>query len=154
MPARLIPVAGIRGQDEQEIRAASSLLAVMGAVDEFGRALLRDVGAPAGRISTFTEVPLKSSAGTTLRPDGAITVERGKKLWRCLIEVKTGNAPLRVEQVSSYLDIAREHEFDTVLTISNQISGGPDDVPVAVDRRKLRRVNLRHLSCGGSLPRR
>lgn len=48
MPARLIPVAGIRGQDEQEIRAASSLLAVMGAVDEFGRTLLRDVGAPAG----------------------------------------------------------------------------------------------------------
>jgi hypothetical protein len=42
MPARLIPVAGIRGQDEQEIRAASSLLAVMGAVDEFGRVLLKD----------------------------------------------------------------------------------------------------------------
>jgi hypothetical protein len=32
------------------------------------------------------------------------------------------------------------------LTISNQISGGPQDVPVAVDRRKLRRVDLRHLS--------
>ncbi|HEV7770387.1 MAG TPA: hypothetical protein VGO66_06985, partial [Solirubrobacterales bacterium] len=63
MPARLIPVAGIRGQDEQEIRAASSLLAVMGSVDEFGRGLLRDVGAPAGRISTFTEVPLESSDG-------------------------------------------------------------------------------------------
>lgn len=145
-PARLIPIAGIRGQDEQETRAASSLFAVMGAVDEFGRALLRDVGAPAGRISTFTEVPLKSSSGTTLRPDGAITVERGKKLWRCLVEVKTGNAPLKVEQVSSYLDLAREHGFDAVLTISNQISGGPDDVPITVDRRKLRRVDLRHLS--------
>ena len=59
IPARLIPVAGIRGQEEQEIRAASSLLAVMGAVDEFGRALLKEIGAPAGRISTFTEVPLK-----------------------------------------------------------------------------------------------
>jgi hypothetical protein len=58
MPARLIPVAGIRGQDEQEIRAASSLLAVMGAVDEFGRALMKEIGAPAGRISPFTEVPL------------------------------------------------------------------------------------------------
>src|SRR3954470_7808265 len=45
MPARLIPVAGIRGQDEQEIRAASSLLAVMGAVDEFGKALLKEIGA-------------------------------------------------------------------------------------------------------------
>lgn len=146
MPARLIPVAGIRGQDEQEIRAASSLLAVMGAVDEFGRGLLRDVGAPAGRISTFTEVPLEGADGKVLRPDGAIVVERGKTAWRCLVEVKTGNAPLKVDQVSNYLDLAREHDFDAVLTISNQISGGPDDVPIAVDRRKLRRVELRHLS--------
>lgn len=146
MPARLIPVAGIRAQDEQEIRAASSLLAVMGAVDEFGRALLRDVGAPAGRISTFTEVPLKDGDGKILRPDGAVTVERGKTSWRCLVEVKTGNAPLKVDQVSNYLDLAREHGFDAVLTISNQISGGPSDVPVVVDGRKLRSVKLRHLS--------
>ncbi|HWM54739.1 MAG TPA: hypothetical protein VNO20_05065 [Solirubrobacterales bacterium] len=146
MPARLIPVAGIRGQEEQEIRAASSLLAVMGAVDEFGRALLREVGAPAGRITTFTEVPLETSDGKTLRPDGAIVVERGKTSWRCLVEVKTGDAPLRAEQVSDYLDLARDHGFDAVLTISNQISGGPDDVPVSVDGRKLRTVGLRHLS--------
>jgi hypothetical protein len=146
MPARLIPVAGIRGQDEQEIRAASSLLAVMSSVDEFGRGLLKEIGAPAGRISTFTEIPLEDSDGKTLRPDGAITVERGQTSWRCLIEVKTGNAPLNGEQVSNYLDLAREHEFDAVLTISNQISGGPTDIPVTVDRRKLRRVDLRHLS--------
>ena len=146
MPARLIPVAGIRGQEEQEIRAASSLLAVMGAVDEFGKALLRDVGAPAGRITTFTEVPLKDANGKTLRPDGVVTVERGKTSWRCLVEVKTGNAPLKAEQISNYLDLAREHDFDAVLTISNQISGGTRDVPVSVDGRKLRRVDLRHLS--------
>ncbi|HYG97257.1 MAG TPA: hypothetical protein VD741_09145 [Solirubrobacterales bacterium] len=146
MPARLIPVAGIRGQDEQEIRAASSLLAVMGAVDEFGRILLKEIGAPAGRISTFTEVPLKNAEGKTLRPDGAITVERGKTSWKCLVEVKTGNVPLGSEQVSSYLDLAREHGFQAVLTISNQISSGSEDVPVTVDKRKLRSVQLRHLS--------
>ncbi|HSK50249.1 MAG TPA: hypothetical protein VK889_07110 [Solirubrobacterales bacterium] len=146
MPARLIPVAGIRGQEEQEIRAASSLLAVMGAVDEFGRGLMREIGAPAGRIATFTEVPLEDAGGKILRPDGAITVERGKTSWRCLVEVKTGSTPLGAEQVSKYLDLAREHEFDCVLTISNQISTGPDDVPVSVDGRKLRKVDLRHLS--------
>lgn len=146
MPARLIPVAGIRGQEEQEIRAASCLLAVMGAVDEFGRALLKEVGAPAGRISTFTEVPLETAAGKTMRPDGALVVERGKTSWRCLVEVKTGNAPLGAEQISDYLDLAREHGFAGVLTISNQISNGPDDVPVEIDRRKLRSVELKHLS--------
>jgi hypothetical protein len=146
MPARLIPVAGIRGQDEQEIRAASSLLAVMGAVDEFGRALMKEIGAPAGRISTFTEVPLKNAEGKTLRPDGAIVVERGKTSWKCLVEVKTGNVPLGDAQISTYLDLAREHGFQAVLTISTQISNGPEDVPVAVDKRKLRSVQLRHLS--------
>jgi hypothetical protein len=146
MPARLIPVAGIRGQEEQEIRGASSLLAVMGAVDEFGKNLLREIGAPAGRISTFTEIPLKTADGKTLRPDGAILVERGKTSWRCLVEVKTNNAPLRAEQVNSYLDLAREHGFDALLTISNQITAGPEDIPVDVDGRKLRRVGLVHLS--------
>jgi hypothetical protein len=146
MPARLIPVAGIRGQEEQEIRGASSLLAVMTAVDEFGKNLLKEIGAPAGRISTFTEVPLKAADGKTLRPDGAIAVQRGKTAWRCLVEVKTGNAPLRAEQVNSYLDLAREHGFDSVVTISNQITAGPNDVPVEVDGRKLRRVGLVHLS--------
>ena len=82
MPARLIPVAGIRGQDEQEIRGASSLLAVMTAVDEFGKNLLKEIGAPAGRISTFTEVPLKTADGKTLRPDGAVVVQRGQTSWR------------------------------------------------------------------------
>ncbi len=146
MPARLIPVAGIRGQEEQEIRGASSLLAVMGAVDEFGRSLLKEIGAPAGRISTYTEVPLKTAEGKTLRPDGVIVVERGQTRWRCLVEVKTDNALLRSEQINGYLDLAREHGFDAVMTISNQITAGPEDVPVEVDGRKLRRVALVHLS--------
>lgn len=78
--ARLIPTVGIRGQDEQEKWATSSLLAVMFAVPDFG------------------------------------------------------------------LDVAREHGIDAVLTISNDITSGPEDSPVAVDRRKLRSVKLLHQS--------
>ena len=118
----------------------------MGAVDEFGRVLMKEIGAPAGRISTFTEVPLKDPTGKTWRPDGAITVERGKTSWKCLVEVKTANVPLGSDQISTYLDLAREHGFQAVLTISNQISSSPSDVPVSVDGRKLRSVDLRHLS--------
>jgi hypothetical protein len=50
-PARLIPAIGIRGQEEQEKRATSSLLAVMRAVPEFGYALLGPLGAPKGRVA-------------------------------------------------------------------------------------------------------
>ena len=143
-PARLIPTAGIRGQEEQERRATSSLLAVMGAVPEFGHAILSGLGAPRGRISTFAEVQLKfaevqlkDTDGKLSIPDGAIVVERGRRRWSCLLEVKTSGAPLKPEQVARYLDMAREHGFDAVLTISNEITATPKETPVAVDRRKV-----------------
>ena len=144
--ARLIPTAGIRGQEEQERRATSSLLAVMGAVPDFGRALLAELKAPRGSISTFAEVQLKDADGKVSIPDGAIVVERGQTRWTCLLEVKTSGAPLKGEQVNRYLDMARLHGFDAVLTISNQITATPAESPVAVDGRKLRTVGLFHLS--------
>lgn len=145
-PARLIPTAGSRGQEEQERRATSSLLAVMGAVPDFGRGLLSNLGAPRGRITTFAEVQLKDADGELSIPDGAVVVERGKTRWCCLVEVKTSGAPLKGEQVSRYMDMAREHGFDAVLTLSNQITPKPTDSPVTLDRRKARSVGLFHLS--------
>ena len=145
-PARLIPTAGIRGQEEQERRATSSLLAVMGAVPEFGRVIVADLGAPRGRISTFAEVQLKDADGKLSIPDGAIVVERGRTRWSCMVEVKTAGARLKPEQVSRYLEMAREHGFDAVLTISNEITAAPNLSPVGIDRRKVRSVGLFHLS--------
>lgn len=144
--ARLIPVAGIRGQDEQEVRATSTFLAVLSAVPEFAYALLTQLGAPRGRAQTFTEVRLKDPDGKVGRPDGAIVVTRGARTWKALVEVKTGSALLTGEQTSRYLDLARDHSFDAVVTISSQITARPQDVPVDVDRRKTRRVALYHLS--------
>src|SRR3954469_738644 len=88
-PARLIPTVGIRGQEEQERRATSALLAVMHAVPEFGHALLKELGAPKSpAIDTSPRCGPKDSSGKTLIPDGAIACERGKKSWTCLVEVK------------------------------------------------------------------
>src|SRR3954469_8508680 len=145
-PARLIPTTGIGGQDEQEQRATSSLLAVMKAVPQFGRALLQHAGAPQGRILTFTEIRFVDEDAKLSIPDGAVVVEWGKKRWVCLIEVKTGGADLRAEQVGPYGGLARTNGFDAVLTISNQITASPAEVPVPVDPRRLRKVALRHLS--------
>ena len=55
-----------------------------------------------------------------------------------MVEVKTGSAQLKDEQVSAYLDIAKANQFDGVLTISTQITGSSSESPVLVDRRKLR----------------
>ncbi len=146
-PARLIPTAGIRGQEEQEKRATSCLLAVMHAVPEFGHALLKELGAPKSPvIESYAEVRFKDATGKTVIPDGAMVCQRGKKRWTCLVEVKTGSAALRDEQVGAYLDIARENGFDGVLTISNQITASSSETPVSVDGRKLRRTSLWHFS--------
>jgi len=146
-PARLLPTVGIRGQEEQERRATSALLAVMRAVPEFGHGLLKELGAPKSpAIQTFCEVRFRTQDGRLCIPDGAIVCERGRRRWMCLIEVKTGSARLRDEQIATYLDIARENGFDAVLTISNQITADSSESPVTIDGRKLRRVNLFHFS--------
>jgi hypothetical protein len=144
-PARLIPAGKMR-EEEQETRATSSLLSVMPVVPEFGHGLLAEIGAPRGQISTFTEIRLKDGDGRTHIPDGAILVERGKTRWACLVEVKTGRSSLEANQVERYLGMAREHGFDAVLTISNQIRSEATNLPYDVDKRKVGKLQIRHIS--------
>jgi hypothetical protein len=143
--ARLIPVTTASGVEAKERCSASALLAVLGAVQEFGRAILRPLGAPAGKVDTYVEVPFRFG-NATIRPDGVITVTRGVRTWGALVEVKTGPNDLEPAQVDAYLDLARQLEFDALLTISNQYETKSSDYPVAVDRKKLRRVQLHHWS--------
>lgn len=144
--ARLIPVAGIRGQAEQESRATSALLAVLSAVPAFAQRFLRAMDAPGGRVQAFTEVRLKGPDGKTHIPDGAIVVERGGRRWSCLIEVKTASARLETDQVHRYLDMARQHGFDGVLTLSNEIVADPDALPFKLNGQKRGKLMLRHVS--------
>jgi len=143
--ARLIPTSGINGAEEQERRATSALLAVMVAVREFGRALTKPFGAPVGSMEAFIEVPFVLGE-RRLYPDGLLRVRRGQKSWTALIEVKTGRNELGSEQIENYLDIAREQGFDAVVTISNEIPPVVGQHPTKVDRRRLRKVALHHLS--------
>lgn len=143
--ARLIPTSGINGAEEQERRATSALLAVMTAVREYGRALTRPFGAPAGTVETYIEVPFEL-AERRLFPDGLIQVSRGQTVWTALVEVKTGGNVLVAEQLENYLDVAREQGYDAVITISNEIPAVAGQHPTKVDGRKLRKVGLYHLS--------
>lgn len=143
--ARLIPTSGISGGLEQERRATSALLAVVRAVQEFGRAILKPCGAPAGRIEAFVEVPFDLGK-KQVRPDGLLRVSRGKREWVALVEVKTADNELDKEQVENYLDVARENGYDAVITISNEIPPVSGAHPLSVDRRKTKNVSLYHFS--------
>lgn len=143
--ARLIPISSASGVEAQERRAASAVLAVIGAVPEFGRALLKPLGAPAGRIETFIEVPFKVG-DRAIRPDGVIAVTRAGKTWGAIVETKVGASSVEAEQMDIYLDLARDVGFEAVLSISNEYTTSSREYPVQVDRRKLRRVSLHHWS--------
>ncbi len=143
--ARLIPTSGINGADEQERRATSALLAVMTAVKEFGRSLTQPLGAPAGRLETYIEVPFVLG-DRKLFPDGLIRVARGGRVWTALVEVKTGANDLGAEQLEAYLEIAREQGFEAVITISNEIPAIVGQHPTKINKRLLKKVELHHWS--------
>lgn len=143
--ARLIPTSGISGADEQERRATSALLAVMSSVKEFGRVITSQFGAPNTSVEAFIEVPFVHGE-KKLYPDGLIRCRRGQKSWTALVEVKTGSNQLDQIQLENYLDIARDNGFDCVLTISNEIPPVHGQHPTSVDKRKVRKVDLVHLS--------
>jgi hypothetical protein len=50
------------------------------------------------------------------------------------------------DQVGRYLDMARQHGFDAVLTISNQIRSDSTTLPYEVDKRKVGKIMVRHIS--------
>lgn len=140
--ARLMPITGINGADEEERRGTSVLLAVLKAVQEFGRAITTRMGAPVGAIETFIECEFDSC-----RPDGAIRVRgRGNKIWTALVEVKTRRNTLQVAQVETYLDVARDNGYDAVVTISTELPDVPGGHPLSVDKRKSKKVPLHHIS--------
>jgi hypothetical protein len=114
-------------------------------VREFGRAVLGPLGAPAGQYETYIEVPF-ADGDTNVYPDGLIRTRRGERIWTALVEVKTGTNELKADQLEAYLDIAKEQGFNAVITVSNQIPPAPGQHPTVIDRRKLRRVELHHLS--------
>lgn len=105
--ARLIPLTSDTGVEAKERNAASALLAVVSHVDEFGRSLLKPLGAPSGKIEAFVETQIKAENGKTIRPDGLIGVTRAGKTWWAIVECKIGDQPLTTEQMEMYLELAR-----------------------------------------------
>ncbi len=119
---------------------------MLSAVEEFGRSLLKPLGAPAGKIEAFVEVPFKLDGGKAMRPDGIIGVSRAGKTWWCLVECKVADQQLTVEQMEMYLDLARANEIDAVLSISNQYASKSSEYPILLDRKKLKKTAIHHWS--------
>ena len=144
--ARLIPVIA---DSRREQRVASVFLSALSAIPDFAQILMGTLGVRLGKravIDTFTEVVLKGEQDAKDRPDGFILVTSGKKEWKALVEAKIGSASLDPEQVQRYLQIARSHSIDAVITMSNQFVARPMHSPITVPKTLTRRVGLFHWS--------
>ncbi|KAF0964409.1 hypothetical protein MLGJGCBP_02483 [Rhodococcus sp. T7] len=144
-PARLFSVIGVGAGEEQERRATSALISTMQAVRPFARAVCARVGAPTGTFEGYVEVAYERGE-TKVIPDAVLKVSRGSRVWTGLLEVKTGSGKLKKEQLENYLDVARKKKYDVVVSLSNDVPASAGELPVEVDRRKLAKVALRHLS--------
>jgi hypothetical protein len=144
--ARLFAVVS-DGSKEQ--RACSALLSCFMAVPDLAKELLRELGAPAtqrAEIHCFTEPVFKAQEDKKLRPDGLIVVKRGDTTWTAFVEAKVGKNYVDASQLESYLKLARELEFNAVISISNQFTSKPSLHPVSVNGHLLRKLGLFHWS--------
>jgi hypothetical protein len=118
----------------------------MQGVPEIAVSLLKDHGAFSGLVQTFIEPEFKV-ANKKIRPDGLIQITKGKKVWRALVEFKTGKSELELGQINQYLDIAKQEGIDALITVSNQVLDATLSHPTkGVDSRRLRGTKLVHLS--------
>jgi hypothetical protein len=126
-------------------------LAVIEAVRDLSVAMFAPLGASRAlraEVRCYTEVPFKlGGSKSSTRPDGLVQITYGKSTWTALMEVKTGGATLAADQINGYWDIAREQDFDAVLTISNEIAAAKDIHPTEeLKVRSNSRVSVHHFS--------
>lgn len=146
--ARLIPVAGVKGDREAEQRATSAFLAVLSIVRDLSKELMTPMGASSASkafVETFTEVTVEAN-GKSVRPDGLVRVTYGSKSFTALVEVKTGDNRLDRDQVNDYWDAARQAKFNHVITISNEIAASGSHPVDGLRVRTKSPVQVSHLS--------
>lgn len=144
--ARLFPV----GKDANHERGITSIfLATLSIVNGYASGVMSSIGRKTGvrsSVECHTEVPFAKAEGSD-RPDGLIILKNGKKvIWTAIVEAKIGNSSLNEEQTSRYLELAKVHKIDAVITISNQLAVLPTHHPVKISKKLTRNVELLHWS--------
>lgn len=168
---RLIP----NPRGAPEARATAALMSMVRGVSEFGARFVKRSAGPnysemRRYIQCFTEVPFVELTGDdkqtklviqekTLpknkrhyaRPDGLVRVQKSKREWKALVEVKVGDTKLEddPDQITEYHRQASNMGFDALITISNEpaLPGGkvPRGIESAIDGRRARRCPVFHI---------
>ncbi len=138
--ARLIPI--YKAGDEMAL--TSLFLSALRLIKEFRREVSSAVNlAMSGELHVFTEVHFAEIEGE--QPDGLILVVAGGKIKdAALLEMKNKNSVLSEDQISRYLNVAKQYKIPRLITVSNQFVSIPTQSPIIVKVPK--NVRLYHLS--------
>lgn len=138
--ARLIPFY----KPGDEMALTSVFLSGLRLIKEFRTLVFQAIGlSGSSKIRYYTEAEFVLFK--KLRIDGLILVCRSNKIVDAvLLEVKNKNIELRAEQISDYMEIAKEYGIPKMLTVSNQFVSFPTQLPVRVKAPK--QVSAFHLS--------
>ena len=143
--ARLFPVVKIA-----EVRATSALLSTLRSVREFSQAIIKIADGPSGatrRVECYVEVTPENTSQDQeeSRVDGIIVSSRGRDTWVALLEVKTGTNKLDQKQFDKYLKLARDNDFNAVITVSNE-PAQPNNLPPLKVKYRGSKIRIKHLS--------
>ena len=138
--ARLIPI--YKAGDEMAL--TSLFLSALRLIKEFRREVSSAVNlAMSGKLHVFAEVHFAEIEGE--QPDGLILVVAGGKIKdAALLEMKNKNSVLSEDQISRYLNVAKQYKIPRLITVSNQFVSIPTQSPIIVKVPK--NVRLYHLS--------
>ena len=145
--ARLFPVLATTSK---EGRTTAIVLSCIARIDEFGAALLDQLGQRVGvrsNIDCYTEVVFKGQKDAPRdRPDGLIVIRTGSREWRALVEAKVGTQTLDADQIEKYRAIAKDQKVDCVVTISNEFATTPKNHPMEAVRKSRSKIPVYHWS--------
>jgi hypothetical protein len=135
-PARLIPITADSAREQKSV---SIILAGLRSVLELRQSLLKSLNVRVGTSATleaWTEVVFQNEDKQAVkqkdRPDGLLILRTGRREWRALIEAKVNNDTIGEDQLSRYLQQAKTHKLDAVITITNQFVALPTPLCVSV----------------------
>jgi hypothetical protein len=149
-PARLIPITADSAREQKSV---SIILAGLRSVLELRQSLLKSLNVRVGTSATleaWTEVVFQNEDKQAVkqkdRPDGLLILRTGRREWRALIEAKVNNDTIGEDQLSRYLQQAKTHKLDAVITITNQFVALPTHHPVKLPKNATKSVALYHWS--------
>lgn len=143
-PACLIP-----SHKKVERRLLSVLMGAMELVPSLRAKILSEAGYGSGKTASyqgfmepaFTDLNIPSG-----RPDGLIFCERGKLSWSAFIEAKADGNLIKSDQIIEYAELAEFLDIDAIISISNEHALTSSDLPYSVNKKRLKKRQVVHLS--------